>query len=253
MEHVVEAVGVRKRSSATEILRGVSLCVGAGELLALIGPSGSGKSTFLRCINHLDRIDGGKLLVEGQHVGYTLVGRHLRESSSREIAARRARIGMVFQKFNLFEHKTALENVMEGPIVVKRESRSAARALGLDLLDRVGLADKAAHYPAMLSGGQQQRVAIARALAMRPALILLDEPTSALDPGTVAEVLDTIAAVAAGGLTMVMVTHEMSFARQLATRVAVLAGGVIVEQGPAAALFANPCHAVTQAMLGRRA
>ena len=253
VDGIVEAQGVRKRFGPTDVLRGVSLRVGAGEVVALIGPSGSGKSTFLRCINHLERIDGGLLLVEGKPVGYTRSGNTLRESSVGEIASRRARIGMVFQTFNLFAHKTALENVIEGPVVVKRESRRQAREFGLHLLERVGLAHKASHHRAALSGGQQQRVAIARALAMRPAIMLFDEPTSALDPGTVGEVLDVIADIASGGLTTMIVTHEMAFARQLSSRVAVLSQGAVVEEGPSSEVFGHPRHAVTRAMMSRGA
>ncbi len=248
---VVEAVDVRKRFGNAEVLKGMSLTVRAGDVTALIGPSGSGKSTFLRCINHLHAIDGGTLRVEGEFVGYRRVGNTLRELGQREIALRRARIGMVFQNFNLFGHKTALENVIEGPVIVGRRDRAEAREQGRQLLARVGLADKAASYPATLSGGQQQRVAIARALAMRPALLLFDEPTSALDPERVREVLDVISGLAADGMTMVIVTHEMGFARNVSTRVAVVDDGVIVEEGTPSDLFGRPRHGTTQSLLRR--
>jgi polar amino acid transport system ATP-binding protein len=228
---VVLAENVRKCFGRTEILKNVSLTVMSGEVLGLIGPSGSGKSTFLRCINHLERTDGGSLKVCGEYVGYRRVGDTLHELGQKEIAARRAAIGMVFQRFNLFAHKTALENVMEGPVVVKREPRQHAREQARAWLARTGLSGKEDAYPSELSGGQQQRVAIARALAMGPRLLLFDEPTSALDPHNTAEVLDVMASLAAEGRTMIVVTHEMAFARDISTTLAVMNGGVITEIG----------------------
>ncbi len=228
---VVQAEGVHKCFGQTEVLKNVSLTVMQGEVVGLIGPSGSGKSTFLRCINHLERIDGGSLKVCGDYVGYRRIGDTLHELGQKEIAARRASIGMVFQRFNLFAHKTALENVMEGPVVVKRESRQEAREHARALLARTGLAGKEDAFPRELSGGQQQRVAIARALAMRPTLVLFDEPTSALDPDRTAEVLDVMRSLAEEGRTMIIVTHEMEFARDVATRLAVMNAGAITEVG----------------------
>jgi polar amino acid transport system ATP-binding protein len=228
---VVEADCVRKCIGRTEVLRGVSLTVRQGEVLGLIGPSGSGKSTFLRCINHLERTDGGSLKVCGEYVGYRRIGDTLHELGQKEIASKRAAIGMVFQRFNLFPHKTALENVMEGPLVVKREPRNAAREHARALLARTGLSGKEGAYPSELSGGQQQRVAIARALAMRPTLLLFDEPTSALDPDSTAEVLDVMRSLAEEGRTMIIVTHEMTFAQDVSTTLAVMNAGVITEMG----------------------
>jgi polar amino acid transport system ATP-binding protein len=228
---VVEADCVRKCIGRTEILRGVTLTVRQGEVLGMIGPSGSGKSTFLRCINHLERTDSGSLKVCGDYVGYRRVGDTLHELGEKEIATRRAAIGMVFQRFNLFPHKTALENVMEGPLVVKREPRHEAREHARALLARTGLSGKEGAYPSELSGGQQQRVAIARALAMRPNLLLFDEPTSALDPDSTAEVLDVMRSLAEEGRTMIIVTHEMAFARDVSTTLAVMDGGVITATG----------------------
>ncbi len=250
-EPVVEARDVRKRFGASEVLRGLSLSVTAGETVSVIGPSGSGKSTFLRCINHLEKIDSGTLTVDGDYVGYKRVGNTLRELNNREIAAKRARIGMVFQRFNLFAHRTALENVIEGPIVVKRQARRAALDQGMSLLARVGLAEKAGCYPAQLSGGQQQRVAIARALAMQPALLLFDEPTSALDPERVGEVLDVIRTLASDGMTMIVVTHEMMFAREVSTLVAVMDEGIVVECETPERLFSKPEHFRTRSFLAK--
>jgi polar amino acid transport system ATP-binding protein len=248
---VIEARGVVKRFGATEVLRGVDMTVAPGEVLCLIGPSGSGKSTFLRCINHLEKIDGGTLAVDGVYVGYRRVGRKLYELGDRAIAAQRARIGMVFQRFNLFAHKTALENVIEAPTVVKGEKRAEALARGEALLARVGLGRRLHAYPSELSGGQQQRVAIARALAMRPSLMLFDEPTSALDPELVDEVLEVMRSLAAEGMTMVIVTHEMAFARDVAHRVAIMDHGVIVEEGPPSQLFTAPRQPRTRAFLSK--
>jgi polar amino acid transport system ATP-binding protein len=230
-EPVVQAACVQKYFGAAQVLNSVSLTVMQGEVVGLIGPSGSGKSTFLRCINHLERIDGGSLKVCGEYVGYRRRGNMLHELSQSEIASRRAAIGMVFQRFNLFAHKTALENVMEGPLVVKREPRAQAREHARALLARTGLSGKEHAYPAELSGGQQQRVAIARALAMRPSLLLFDEPTSALDPERTADVLDVIRSLAQEGRTMIIVTHEIAFARDVSSALAVMEAGAITEIG----------------------
>jgi polar amino acid transport system ATP-binding protein len=208
--------------------------------MCIIGPSGSGKSTFLRCINHLEKIDGGRLMVDGQHVGYREQGKKLYELSENEIAARRAEIGMVFQSFNLFPHMTVLENIIEAPMRVKRVSKSDATAAAHELLAKVGLRGRESAYPSSLSGGQQQRVAIARALAMRPKLMLFDEPTSALDPELVGEVLDVMRQLALEGMTMVVVTHELGFAREVADSVAFMDGGVVVEFGPPSELLRAP-------------
>jgi polar amino acid transport system ATP-binding protein len=246
---MVKAVNVRKSFGAVEVLKGIDLTVDAGEVVSLLGPSGSGKSTFLRCINHLERIDGGEISVNGELVGYRRHGGRKYELRPRETAAARRHVGMVFQRFNLFPHRTAIENVMEAPLFVKRETRAAARQQALALLDRVGLADKEAAYPAQLSGGQQQRVAIARALAMRPTLMLFDEPTSALDPELVGEVLEVMKDLAAEGMTMIVVTHEIGFAREVCHRVVFMDGGVVVEAGPPSQVLTNPSHARTRTFL----
>jgi len=243
---------VHKRFGSLEVLKGITMDVAAGEVVCLLGPSGGGKTTLLRCINHLETIDAGTIRVDGEMVGYRLLpGGRLREESDRVVSARRARIGMVFQRFNLFAHLTALENVCEAPVHVRRVPRAAARELGMALLARVGLADKAHVHPHHLSGGQQQRVAIARALAMDPKLMLFDEPTSALDPELVGEVLETMRGLAEGGMTMIVVTHEMGFAREAADRVVMLDGGVIVEEAPPAEFFAAPRHERTRSFLGK--
>lgn len=247
----VQAEGVRKYFGQTEVLKSVSLTVMPGEVVGLIGPSGSGKSTFLRCINHLERIDGGSLKVCGDYVGYRRIGDTLHELGQKEIAARRAAIGMVFQRFNLFAHKTALENVMEGPVVVKRESRQEAREHARALLARTGLSGKENAFPRELSGGQQQRVAIARALAMRPTLLLFDEPTSALDPDRTSEVLDVMRSLAEEGRTMIIVTHEMEFARDVATRLAVMKAGVITDIGDPADILRGQHPRRTHSSLGQ--
>ncbi|TDD57588.1 amino acid ABC transporter ATP-binding protein [Kribbella antibiotica] len=246
---MVEAINVRKSFGAVEVLKGIDLTVDAGEVVSLLGPSGSGKSTFLRCINHLERIDGGEISVNGELVGYRRQNGRKYELRPRETAAARRHVGMVFQRFNLFPHRTAVENVMEAPLFVKRETRAAAKQQALDLLDRVGLADKAAAYPAQLSGGQQQRVAIARALAMRPTLMLFDEPTSALDPELVGEVLEVMKGLAAEGMTMIVVTHEIGFAREVCHRVVFMDAGVVVEAGPPQQVLTNPSHARTRTFL----
>lgn len=246
---MVVAQDIWKSYGAFEVLKGIDLTVAPGEVVCLIGPSGSGKSTFLRCINHLETISAGLMMVDGQPVGYERRGDVLYELRERDAAARRAEIGMVFQHFNLFEHRTALKNVMEGPVVVRRMKRAMARDLAMQQLELVGLAHKADAYPGELSGGQQQRVAIARALAMEPKLLLFDEPTSALDPELVGEVLETMRALARSGMTMVVVTHEMSFAREVADRVVFMDGGVVVESGPARDVIESPRNARTRAFL----
>jgi len=238
---MIEVIDLHKRFGEHEVLKGVSLGVDAGEVVCLIGPSGSGKSTALRCINGLESYEGGEVRVLGERVD-----RH-----SKSIHRLRSRVGMVFQRFNLFPHRSALENVMEGPLYVKREAPDVARRDALALLDKVGLAHKAEAWPAQLSGGQQQRVAIARALAMKPDAMLFDEPTSALDPELVGEVLAVMRALAGEGMTMIVVTHEMGFAREVADRVCFLHGGSIVEQGPAAQLLTAPQQARTQDFLRR--
>jgi polar amino acid transport system ATP-binding protein len=248
---MVEARAVRKAFGDNEVLQGIDLTVNAGEVISLLGPSGSGKSTFLRCIHHLERIDGGEISVNGHLVGYRRHNGKKYELRPKEVAAARRDVGMVFQRFNLFPHRTALENVMEAPVFVKNESKDAARSRALELLDRVGLSDRSAAYPAQLSGGQQQRVAIARALAMEPTLMLFDEPTSALDPELVGEVLDVMKSLAAEGMTMIVVTHEIGFARAVCDRVVFMDGGVIVEQGEPATLFTNPQHSRTKTFLSK--
>ena len=248
---MVEAVNVRKVFGDNEVLKGVNLTVQPGEVVSFLGPSGSGKSTFLRCINHLERIDGGEISVNGHLVGYRRHHGRKYELKPKEVAAARRDVGMVFQRFNLFPHLTALENVMEAPVFVKGVRKGEARQRAQDLLARVGLADKPSAYPAQLSGGQQQRVAIARALAMEPRLMLFDEPTSALDPELVGEVLDVMKALAAEGMTMIVVTHEIGFAREVCDRVVFMDGGVIVEEGKPNDVFLNPQHARTKSFLAK--
>jgi polar amino acid transport system ATP-binding protein len=248
---MVRAEGVVKRFGSNTVLRDISLEVKRGEVMCLIGPSGSGKSTFLRCINHLESVSGGRLLVEKDLIGYRQKGDKIYELSPSEAAEQRRDIGMVFQKFNLFPHMTALENVIEAPIRVKRVSKAAAIARGKELLERVGLGDKFDSYPAHLSGGQQQRVAIARALAMEPKLMLFDEPTSALDPELVGEVLDVMKELAKSGMTMIVVTHEMGFAREVADSLVFMDGGVVVEAGDPRDVLTNPQHERTQAFLSK--
>ncbi|MEU6779182.1 amino acid ABC transporter ATP-binding protein [Nonomuraea angiospora] len=248
---MVHAHAVRKHFGHLEVLKGIDLDVQAGEVVVILGPSGSGKSTFLRCVNHLETIDGGSIFVDGELIGFQASGgkvRHLRKS---EITRQRREIGMVFQQFNLFPHFTALQNVMEAPVGVRREPRGQARERALGLLRRVGLEDKAGSYPRQLSGGQQQRVAIARALAMRPKLMLFDEPTSALDPELVGEVLATMKSLAEDGLTMIVVTHEIGFAREVADRVVFMDGGVVVESGTPKEVLDNPTSPRTKAFLSR--
>ena len=241
--------GVEKRFGAVHALRGVSLDVAEGQVLCLIGASGSGKTTLLRCVNQLVAIDAGAIWVDGELAGLRRDGDRLSALTEREVARQRLKAGMVFQRFNLFPHMTALENVTEGPVHVLRRSRSEAEREARGLLARVGLADKAASYPNQLSGGQQQRVAIARALAMRPKLVLFDEPTSALDPELVGEVLAVMRELARSGMTMIVVTHELGFAREVADRVVFMDEGSVVETGPAAEVLGAPREARTRAFL----
>ena len=248
---MVKAEGVHKRFGHLEVLKGINLEVRTGEVMCLLGPSGSGKSTFLRCINHLEKINSGRLSVDGELVGYRQVGDKLHELRESEVARKRAGIGMVFQHFNLFPHMTALENVTCAPIRVKKVARADARTRAQELLARVGLAEKADAYPAQLSGGQQQRVAIARALAMEPKLMLFDEPTSALDPELVGDVLQAIQQLAREGMTMIVVTHEMGFAREVADTAVFMDGGVVVESGKPSEVLANPRHERTKAFLSK--
>jgi polar amino acid transport system ATP-binding protein len=236
----VRAERVRKHFGRLEVLRGIDLDVAQGEVVCVIGPSGSGKSTFLRCINHLEKIDGGRLWVNGELVGYRQHGDRIHELRDREIARRRAEIGMVFQSFNLFSHMTVLRNVIEAPMKVRGLSKAEATERAHELLRRVGVGEKASSYPAQLSGGQQQRVAIARALAMEPRLMLFDEPTSALDPELVGEVLEVMRGLAADGMTMVVVTHEIGFAREVADRVVVMDEGLVIEQGAPREVLSAP-------------
>ena len=248
---MVRAEQVHKSFGRLEVLKGIDLEVAPGEVCCLIGPSGSGKSTFLRCINHLEKIDAGRLYVDGVLVGYHERANKLYEMHEKQVAEQRRNIGMVFQKFNLFPHMTALENVMEAPITVRRESKAVVAERAKRLLDRVGLSEKLNSYPSQLSGGQQQRVAIARALAMEPRLMLFDEPTSALDPELVGEVLDVMRSLAEEGMTMIVVTHELGFAREVADSLVFLDGGVIVESGDPREVIANPQHPRTQAFLSK--
>ncbi len=246
---MVHAAGVCKRFGMNRVLRGIDLDVARGDVVILIGPSGSGKSTFLRCINFLERIDAGTLLVNGRNIGYRDEGGHLYERRMRDVQKDRMKVGMVFQHFNLFPHMTALQNIVEAPIRVQKIPRKEAMSAARALLDRVGLADKERSYPSELSGGQQQRVAIARALAMKPDLMLFDEPTSALDPELVREVLDVMKQLAADGMTMVVVTHEIGFARDVADRVAFMADGQVVEYGSADDVLGAPREARTREFL----
>ena len=248
---LVHAVNVSKTFGDNQVLKGIDLDVYPGEVVVLLGPSGSGKTTFLRCINQLETINGGRIWVDGDLMGYEDKDGVLYRLHDKKIAEQRRDIGMCFQRFNLFPHKTALENVMEGPVQVKKMAKADAEKRAMELLAQVGLADKPAAYPAQLSGGQQQRVAIARALAMEPKLMLFDEPTSALDPELVGEVLKVMRDLAAKGMTMIVVTHEMGFAREVADRVVFMDGGVVVEQGPPAEVIGNPQHNRTKAFLRR--
>ncbi|MEU5564461.1 amino acid ABC transporter ATP-binding protein [Micromonospora musae] len=248
---MVQAEQVHKSFGHLEVLKGIDLEVRSGEVCCLLGPSGSGKSTFLRCINHLEKINAGSIRVDGELIGYREHGGKLHELRQKEVAAQRRSIGMVFQRFNLFPHMTALENVIEAPVRVKREAKAAARERAEALLVRVGLGDKMGNYPGQLSGGQQQRVAIARALAMQPKLMLFDEPTSALDPELVGEVLDVMKDLARDGMTMIVVTHEIGFAREVGDTLVFMDGGVVVEQGNPREVIANPVHDRTKAFLAK--
>jgi polar amino acid transport system ATP-binding protein len=250
-EPLLHAAGVCKRFGRTEVLRGIDLDVMSGEVAVIIGPSGSGKSTFLRCVNHLEKINRGVLSVAGELIGYRQDGERLLELREREVAQQRSRIGMVFQRFNLFPHLTALENVTCAPIHVRGVARGAAETRARTLLTQVGLGDRGDAYPSALSGGQQQRVAIARALAMEPKLMLFDEPTSALDPELVGEVLDAMKQLARAGMTMVVVTHEMGFAREVGDQLVFMDEGVIVERGAPRDMIANPQHDRTKAFLSK--
>lgn len=248
---MVLADRVCKNFGTLQVLKGITLEVKRGEVMCLIGPSGSGKSTFLRCVNHLEVVNAGRLYVDGDLIGYRERGDKLYEMSAKDAAKQRRDIGMVFQHFNLFPHRTTLENVIEAPTQVKKQKKSEALERARGLLDRVGLADKADTYPAQLSGGQQQRVAIARALAMQPKLMLFDEPTSALDPELVGEVLGVMRELAASGMTMVVVTHEMGFAREVADQLVFMDGGVVVEKGDPREVLANPQHERTKTFLSK--
>ena len=248
---MVKAEGVSKSYGSNLVLKSISLEVKRGEVLCLVGPSGSGKSTFLRCINHLETVNAGRLFVDGEIVGYRQQGDKLYEMHAREAAKQRRDIGMVFQRFNLFPHMTALENVMLAPGLLKKGNKAQLKARALELLARVGLADRHDYYPAHLSGGQQQRVAIARALAMEPKLMLFDEPTSALDPELVGEVLDVMKGLAESGMTMIVVTHEMGFAREVADELVFMDGGVVVESGDPTEVLTNPQRERTKAFLSK--
>jgi polar amino acid transport system ATP-binding protein len=248
---LVRARNVHKSFDQLEVLKGIDLDVMPGEVVVVLGPSGSGKSTFLRCINHLEAINKGFIEVDGEQIGYRLRKNRLEKLSSNGIASQRRKIGMVFQQFNLYPHMTVLQNIIEAPIGVHGESRKAATENAMRLLERVGLSEKAGSYPRQLSGGQQQRVAIARALAIKPKLMLFDEPTSALDPELVGEVLSTMRDLAKQGLTMIVVTHEIGFAREAADRVVFMDGGNVVEMGKPEDVIGNPQHPRTQAFLAR--
>ena len=248
---LVRAHNVHKSFHHIEVLKGIDLDVKAGEVVVILGPSGSGKSTFLRCINRLETIDKGSIFVDGEQIGYQLRNGRLQALSNRAIAAQRSKIGMVFQQFNLYPHMTVLQNVIEAPIGVHGRNREEAIAEARELLAKVGMSEKVNAYPRQLSGGQQQRVAIARALAIRPTLMLFDEPTSALDPELVGEVLTTMRGLAEQGLTMIVVTHEIGFAREAADRVVFMDGGRVVEEGPPEAVLENPQHPRTRSFLSR--
>jgi polar amino acid transport system ATP-binding protein len=246
---MVRAENVHKSFGHLDVLNGINLTVRPGEVAVVIGPSGSGKSTFLRCINHLEKINAGRIWVDGELIGYRERGGKLHEMREKEVAAQRRAIGMVFQRFNLFPHMTVLDNVIEAPSRVRRDPKAQARKRAAALLDRVGLAEKLHTYPAQLSGGQQQRVAIARALAMQPKLMLFDEPTSALDPELVGEVLDVMKDLARSGMTMIVVTHEIGFAREVGDSLIFMDGGVVVEAGDPREMLAHPRHPRTRSFL----
>lgn len=248
---MVKAERVHKSFGRAAVLKGISLEVRHGEVMCIVGPSGSGKSTFLRCINHLERIDSGRLWVDGELVGYRERGGKLYEMRDREVALQRLNIGMVFQRFNLFPHMTALQNVIEAPVQAKGEPKDVVRQRAQALLERVGLGDRGDAYPSQLSGGQQQRVAIARALCMQPKLMLFDEPTSALDPELVGEVLDVMRRLAEEGMTMIVVTHEMGFAREVGDSLVFMDEGVVVEAGRPRDVLTNPQHGRTKAFLSK--
>jgi polar amino acid transport system ATP-binding protein len=248
---MVEAEGVRKSFGRMEVLKGIDMTVQPREVVVVIGPSGSGKSTFLRCINHLEKINAGRLSVDGELVGYRQRGAILQELHEKDVAKKRAEIGMVFQRFNLFPHLTAIENVMIGPCEVKKENKDVVRERAHRLLARVGLGNRDDAHPAQLSGGQQQRVAIARALCMEPKLMLFDEPTSALDPELVGEVLDVMRELAESGMTMIVVTHEMGFAREVGDELVFMDEGFIVEAGKPRDVISNPQHERTQQFLSK--
>jgi len=248
---MVEARFVCKNFGPLEVLKGITLTVNKGEVLCMVGPSGSGKSTFLRCINHLEQVNAGRLYVDGVLVGYEERGGKLHELHPREAARQRRDIGMVFQHFNLFPHMTVLENIIEAPMRVKKQRKDEAVVIARKLLGQVGLAEKERSYPSQLSGGQQQRVAIARALAMQPKLMLFDEPTSALDPELVGEVLDVMKQLAQDGMTMVVVTHEMGFAREVGDQLVFMDAGVVVESGDPREVLTNPQHERTKAFLSK--
>jgi polar amino acid transport system ATP-binding protein len=249
MGAMIRAEDVHKSFGHLEVLRGINLTVDAGQVVVIIGPSGSGKSTFLRCLNHLEDVDKGRIYIDGQLMGYRDVNGRIKPDTQRNIARMRAEVGMVFQRFNLFPHMTALENIIEAPIHVRKVPRTVAIERARMLLAKVGLLDKANSYPSQLSGGQQQRVAIARALAMEPKVMLFDEPTSALDPELVGEVLNVMRDLAKDGMTMVVVTHEMNFAREVGDAVLFMDGGVVVEQGPPEEIFRAPSHERTRLFL----
>jgi polar amino acid transport system ATP-binding protein len=250
-ELIMHAEEVHKRFGRLEVLKGVSLEVDKGETVCIIGPSGSGKTTFIRCINHLEKIDAGKITVNGRMIGYRERNGKLVEDSEANIAKQRTQVGMVFQRFNLFPHKTALQNITEAPVHVLGAKKDQAADEARALLTRVGLGDKCDTYPGKLSGGQQQRVAIARALAMKPSLMLFDEPTSALDPEVTGEVLDVMEELAHEGTTMIVVTHEMGFARKAADRVVMMDEGVVIEKGPPEHFFEAPDHERTRQFLSK--
>lgn len=248
---MVFARGVMKSFDSEVVLKGVDIEVKEGEVACIVGPSGSGKSTFLRCINHLENIDSGILLVDGQFIGYILRDGKLYELKDRLVCKRRAEIGMVFQNFNLFPHLTVLENLIEAPVQVKKQKKADAVTLALELLEQVGISEKASAFPNQLSGGQQQRVAIARALAMKPKLLLFDEPTSALDPELVGEVLQVMRDLADTGITMVVVTHEIGFAREVSDQLLLMDGGVFVESGIPSEMLSNPKSDRTKLFLSK--
>ncbi|MFG2355537.1 amino acid ABC transporter ATP-binding protein [Streptomyces sp. NPDC048521] len=251
MTVMVDIRSVHKSFGSLDVLKGIDLQVRAGEVTVVLGPSGSGKSTLLRTINHLEKVDRGEISVDGSLMGYRRAGDKLYELPEREVLRQRTRIGFVFQNFNLFPHLTVLDNVVEAPVSALNRPRKAAVERAHRLLERVGLGDKADAYPRQLSGGQQQRVAIARALALEPRLLLFDEPTSALDPELVGEVLDVIRDLAGQGTTMIVVTHEIAFAREVADTVVFMADGRIVEQGPPGEVLEQPRHERTRAFLSK--